>query len=43
LLLALFSRHRVVEEILVLRCDAFQELDNLKVVAIAGGPELDFG
>jgi len=43
LLLALFSRHRVFEEILVLRCEAFRKLENLKAVAIADGPELDIG
>jgi hypothetical protein len=43
LLLALFGRHRVFEEILVLRREAFRELDNLKAVAIADGPELDIG
>ena len=43
LLLALFSRHRVFEEILVLRCEAFRELKNLKAVPIADGPELDVG
>ena len=43
LLLALFSRHRVCEEILVLRRETFRELENLKAVAIADGPELDIG
>ena len=43
LLPALFSRHRVFEEILVLRCEAFRKLQNLKAVAIADGPELDIG
>ena len=43
LLLTLFSRHRVFEEILVLRCEAFRETENLKAVAIADGPELDVG
>src|SRR6516164_6365428 len=43
LLPALFSRHRVFEEILVLRCEAFRKLENLKAVAIADGPELDIG
>ena len=43
LLLALFSRHRVFKEILVLRCEAFRELKNLKAVPIADGPELDVG
>ena len=40
---ALFRRHRVFEEILVLRCEAFRKLENLKAVAIADGPELDIG
>src|SRR5690242_9051100 len=39
----LLSRHRVLEEILVLRREAFRELQNLKAVAIADGPELDIG
>ena len=43
LLPALFSRHRVCEEILVLRCEALRKLQNLKAVAIADGPELDIG
>jgi len=43
LLPVLFSRHRVSEEILVLRGEAFRELQNLKAVAIADGPELDIG
>ena len=43
LLPALFSRHRVCEEILVLRCEAFRKLENLKAVAIAYGPKLDIG
>ena len=43
LLQAIFSRHRVFEEILVLRCEAFRKLENLKAVAIADGPELDIG
>ena len=43
LLLALFSRHRAFDEILVLRCEAFREFQNLKAVAIADGPELDVG
>ena len=43
LLLALFSRHRVCEEILVLRREALRKLENLKAVAIADGPELDIG
>ena len=43
LLPGLFSRHRVFEEILVLRCEAFRKLENLKAVAITDGPELDIG
>lgn len=43
LLQAIFSRHCVFEEILVLRCEAFRKLENLKAVAIADGPELDTG
>jgi len=43
LLPVLFRRHRVFEEILVLRREAFRELENLKAVAIADGPELDVG
>ena len=39
----LFRRHRVCEEILVSRCEAFRKLENLKAVAIADGPELDIG
>jgi hypothetical protein len=39
----LFSRHRVFEEILVLRCEVFRELHNLEAVAIADSPELDVG
>src|SRR5215472_3638428 len=38
LLPGLFRRHRVFEEILVLRCEAFRKLENLKAVAIADGP-----
>ena len=38
-----FSRHNVLKEILVLRCEAFRKLENLKAVAIADGPELDIG
>ena len=38
-----FRRHRVFEETLVLRCEAFRKLENLKAVAIADGPELDIG
>src|SRR5207249_7464776 len=41
LLDATFSRHRVFEEILVLRCEAFRKSENLKAVAIADGPDLD--
>ena len=43
LLLAIFSRHRVFEEILMLRCEPFRKPENLKTVAIADGPELDIG
>ena len=43
LLQTIFSRHRVFEEILVLRCEAFRKLENLKAVAITDGPELDIG
>ena len=43
LLDATFSRHRVFEEILVLRCEAFRKSENLKAVAIADGPDLDIG
>ena len=43
LLPVLLGRHRVCEEILVLRCEAFRELENLKAVAITDGPELDIG
>jgi hypothetical protein len=39
----LLSRHNVFEKILVLRCEAFCKLENLKAVAIADGPELDIG
>ena len=41
LLQALFSRHDVFEEILVLRSEVFRTSENLKAVAIADGPELD--
>jgi hypothetical protein len=43
LLPALFSRHHVCEEILVLRREALRKLENLKAVAITDGPELDVG
>jgi hypothetical protein len=43
LLQAIFSRHRVFEEILVLGCEAFRKSENLKAVAIADGPDLDIG
>ena len=43
LLQALFSRHGVFEEILVLRGEAFRKAEDLKAVAIADGPELDIG
>ena len=43
LLPALFSRHHVFEEILVLRGEALRESQNLKAVGIADGPELDIG
>src|ERR1700722_15891940 len=35
-----FSRHRVFEEILVLRYEPVRKPENLKAVAIADGPEL---
>ena len=38
-----FSRHRVCEEIPVLRFETVREAENLKAVAIADGPELDIG
>ena len=40
---ALFGRHRVLEEILVLRREAFRKAEDLEAVAIADGPELDIG
>jgi hypothetical protein len=43
LLPGLFRRHRVCEEILVLRCEALRKLENLKAVGIADDPELDIG
>ena len=36
-------RHRVFEEILVLRQETAREVQNLKAVAIADGPELHVG
>jgi hypothetical protein len=43
LLPALFSRHRVCEEILVLRYETALKAENLKAVAVADGPELHVG
>jgi len=43
LLPALFRRDRVFEQLLVLRRETLRKAENLKAVAIADGPELDFG
>ena len=40
---ALFGRHDVFEEILVLRGEALRESENLKAMPITDRPELDIG